>query len=153
MSDDEVRTWDGRTLEEFITPYVEHPAVLGTFGFLLGLYFILPYWEVSAGEAIHCFRQMAFDNALSYPVGGSIAVPGTYCELAAGLGAEVRTGVGVRRIVVGQGRVRGVELADGRSSRQRRRLDVEPAHHRVSSGRRGALPSGVRRARVACAAR
>ena len=32
---------------------------IGVFGFLLGLYFILPYWEVSAGEAIWSFRRMA----------------------------------------------------------------------------------------------
>jgi phytoene dehydrogenase-like protein len=113
MSDDEVRAWDHRTLEEFIEPYIDHPAVLGTFGFLLGLYFIIPYWEVSAGEALHCFRKMAFDNALSYPIGGSIAVPSTYCDLARELGAEIRTGASVNRIVVSGGKVKGVELSDG----------------------------------------
>ena len=113
MSDAEALSWDERTVEEFITPFTDHPSTIGVFGFLLGLYFILPYWEVSAGEALWSFRRMMRDNFLSYPKGGSIAIPGTYVRLAQALGAEVRTGTGVRRIVVGGGRTRGVELEDG----------------------------------------
>jgi prolycopene isomerase len=113
MGEDEVREWDERTIEEFLQPYVDHAPTIGLFGFLLGLYFILPYWEVSAGEAIGSFQRMARDNFLSYPRGGSIAIPSTYVRLAEEHGAEVRTGVGVKRIVVRDGRVRGVELADG----------------------------------------
>ncbi len=113
MRDSEVEAWDGRTLDEFVGQYTQHGPTLGVFGFLLGLYFILPFWEVSAGEALHCFRAMAFDNSLSYPRGGSIAIPGTYVRLAQEHGAELREGVGVRRIDVRDGRVRGVELEDG----------------------------------------
>lgn len=113
MSDDEVQEWNGRTIEDFVAPFTDHAPTIGVFGFLLGLYFILPYWRVSAGEALWCFRQMAKDNWLSYPKGGSIAIPGTYCRLAEELGAEVRVGVGVKRIVVENGVTRGVELSDG----------------------------------------
>ncbi len=117
MSDEEAASWDKTTLEEFILPYCDHPGTIGTFGFLLGLYFVLPYWEVSAGEALLAFRRMAHDNFLSYPRGGASAIPETYCRLARERGAEVRTGTGVRRIVVtsheGDTRVRGVELEDG----------------------------------------
>jgi phytoene dehydrogenase-like protein len=113
MSDGEVLGWDHRTVEDFISPFTRDPRVLGMFGFLLGLYFILPYWEVSAGEALYSFRAMARDNALSYPKGGSIAIPSTYTRLAEELGAEVKTGTGARRIVVEGGRVRGVETSEG----------------------------------------
>ncbi len=113
MSDEEVFAWDGRTLDEFVAKYTNHGPTLGVFGFLLGLYFILPYWEVSAGEALHCFRKMAMDNHLSYPRGGAIAIPETYVRIAQRLGAELRTGAGVRRIVVKDARVVGVELSDG----------------------------------------
>ncbi|HEY8079689.1 MAG TPA: NAD(P)/FAD-dependent oxidoreductase [Labilithrix sp.] len=113
MSDAEVEAWDHRSVEEFIAPFTDHAPTLGVFGFLLGLYFILPYWEVSAGEALWCFRRMAKDNALSYPRGGSIAIPETYVRLAKARGAEVRTGTGVRRILVEDGAARGVELTDG----------------------------------------
>jgi prolycopene isomerase len=113
MSDAEVASWDHRSIEEFLEPFTDHAPTIGVFGFLLGLYFILPYWEVSAGEALWCFRRMARDNALSYPKGGSIAIPETYVRLAKEKGAQVRTGTGVKRIVVRDGRVAGVELADG----------------------------------------
>jgi len=92
MSDEDVERWDHRTIEEFIEPFTDHAPTIGVFGFLLGLYFILPYWEVSAGEALYCFRKMARDNALSYPLGGSIAIPETYVRLAKERGAEVRVG-------------------------------------------------------------
>jgi prolycopene isomerase len=113
MSDEEVFEWDDRTLDQFVGQYTDHAPTLAVFGFLLGLYFILPYWEVSAGEALHCFRQMAFDNSLSYPIGGAIAIPGTYTRLAEKFGAEVRLGTGVKRIVIAHGRAVGVELSDG----------------------------------------
>ena len=113
MSDADALAWNDRTVEDFILPFTDHPATIGVFSFLLGLYFILPYWEVSAGEALWSFRQMMRDNWLSYPKGGSIAIPGAYCRLAEARGACVRTGVGVERIVVTEGCVRGVELADG----------------------------------------
>lgn len=113
MSDAEVASWDHRSIEEFLAPFTDHAPTIGVFGFLLGLYFILPYWEVSAGEALWCFRRMARDNALSYPKGGSIAIPETYVRLAKEKGAQVRTGTGVKRVLVRDGRVTGVELADG----------------------------------------
>ncbi len=113
MSDEDVESWNHRTIEEFIEPFTDHAPTIGVFGFLLGLYFILPYWEVSAGEALYCFRKMARDNALSYPRGGSIAIPETYVRLAKQRGADVRVGTGVKRVLVSGGRTTGVELSDG----------------------------------------
>jgi phytoene dehydrogenase-like protein len=113
MSEADVEAWDHKSIEEFIEPFTDHAPTIGVFGFLLGLYFILPYWDVSAGEALWCFRRMAKDNALSYPKGGSIAIPEAYVRLAKARGADVRTGTGVRRVLVESGRVVGVELEDG----------------------------------------
>jgi prolycopene isomerase len=117
MSEAEAISWDHRTLEEFMLPYCDHPGVVGVFGFLLGLYFIVPYWQVSAGEAILAFQRMAKDNALSYPRGGAIAIPNAYCRIAKERGADVKIGVGARRVLLSNGsepkKVRGVELEDG----------------------------------------
>jgi prolycopene isomerase len=120
-SDADVESLYEKTVEEFLAPFTDHAPTLALFGFLLGLYFILPYWEVSAGEALWSFQRMIRDNWLSYPRGGSNAIPSTYVSIAKELGAEVRTGVGCKRVVVGRSdardggnaRVRGVELADG----------------------------------------
>lgn len=113
MGEEEIERWNDRTVEQFIEPYIEDTPVLGLFGYLLGLYFILPYWEVSAGEAFYSFQRMVLDNWLSYPKGGASAIPQAYVELARARRAELRTNTGVRRIVVREGRVRGVELDDG----------------------------------------
>ncbi|MCA9563840.1 MAG: NAD(P)/FAD-dependent oxidoreductase, partial [Myxococcales bacterium] len=117
MSDREVEAWDHRTLDQFLLPFDLDPKTLSLFSLLLGLYFILPYWEISAGEALLCFRKMARDNHLSYPIGGAVAIPNAYCDSAREDGAEIRTGRGVKKIAVepsGKGyRVVGVELDDG----------------------------------------
>ncbi len=98
MSDAELRLWDARTVDEFLLGYTENSRLFALLGFLFGLYFILPFWEVSAGEAIWCFRQMARDNFLSYPLGGSVAIPRAYCAAAERFGARIVVRAGTQAI-------------------------------------------------------
>jgi phytoene dehydrogenase-like protein len=56
---------------------------------------------------------MMRDNALSYPRGGSKTIPMTCCRLAEQNGAQIRTRAMVSRILIDDGAVRGVLLADG----------------------------------------
>jgi len=113
MREEAIAEWDGRTVEELLLRYTDNPRLFGALGLLLGLYFILPFWEVSAGEAIWCFQKMARDNALSYPVGGSYAVPRTLIDAAARYGAQVETRAAVRRVEPTAAGLR-VTTADGR---------------------------------------
>jgi prolycopene isomerase len=113
MSDDEVDSWDDRTVDEFVAQYTSNPRLRAGLCFMLGLYFVIPPWETSAGEGIYCFQRMFRDNWLSYPKGGAKAIPTTYCRLAEGLGADIRTRAGVKRILITDGAVRGVELENG----------------------------------------
>ncbi len=113
ISEAEAKVWDHRTIEEFVGRYTANPRLSGALSFLLGLYFVLPPWEVSAGEAIYAFQRMMRDNWLSYPAGGAKAIPTTYCRLAEQRGATVRVSAPVRRILIEKGRARGVELDDG----------------------------------------
>ncbi len=98
MSDAEIRAWDDRTVDEFLLGYTENPRLFALLGFLLGLYFILPFWTVSAGEAIWSFQRMARDNYLSYPEGGSVAIPRAYLTAAERCGARVQLRAGAARI-------------------------------------------------------
>jgi len=98
MTDAELRAWDARTVDEFLLGYTENPRLFALLGFLFGLYFILPFWEVSAGEAIWSFRRMAADNFLSYPLGGSVAIPRAYCAAAERWGARIVTRAGTARV-------------------------------------------------------
>jgi prolycopene isomerase len=94
MRPDEIERWDGRTIEEFVDRYTSDARLFGLFGFLLGLYFILPPWEVSAGEAILCFQAMVRDNRLSYPRGGASAIPTAFARAIGRWGGEVRVRAG-----------------------------------------------------------
>jgi len=91
MPPEQIAEWDRRSIQQFVERYTDHPRLYGLFGFLLGLYFILPPWEVSAGEAIHCFQAMVRDNRLSYPRGGASAIPRAFCEAVERYGGELRT--------------------------------------------------------------
>jgi prolycopene isomerase len=113
MGDDEVDSWDHRTVDEFVARYTANPRLREALCSVLGLYFVIPPWETSAGEGIYCFQRMFRDNWLSYPAGGAKAIPTTYCRHAEALGAEIRTGAGVKRIIIAGSAVRGVELYDG----------------------------------------
>jgi phytoene desaturase len=68
-----------------------------------------------ASPAVLCgIAQMQTGEGVWYPVGGTGAVPRALANLAADLGVELRTGVGVRRILLdGGGAVRGVETDAG----------------------------------------
>lgn len=111
----EIAALDDVTVDRLIERYTDNPKVLALFGLLLGLYFVLPFWEVSAGEAVYCFQRMVRANALGYPRGGSVAVPATIIEGGRRHGLEVWTHAGVKRIGIEAGRVRAVELEDGRA--------------------------------------
>jgi phytoene desaturase len=66
--------------------------------------------------AVLCgIAHMQTRDGVWYPMGGTRAVPEALTKLAVELGVELRTGVGVRRIVTNEAgdRVRGVETDDG----------------------------------------
>lgn len=106
---------DRMTMWDFVTGYTENPRLVGLFGFLLGLYFILPLDRVSAGEGIWCFKRMAREHGLSYPRGGAYSVPACYLDAARAYGAEVLTRKRVVRIEVAGGAARAVVCSDGSS--------------------------------------
>ena len=66
----ELRRWDRRTLDEFIRSHTEHPGAYFLFSFLASIFFVLPPWQVSAGEAIRCLRGVIGSYRLSYVEGG-----------------------------------------------------------------------------------
>lgn len=70
----ELRAWDRRTLDEFIRQHTEHPGAYFLFGFLASIFFVLPPWQVSAGESIRALRRILTDYSLSYVEGGMDAL-------------------------------------------------------------------------------
>ncbi|MBI2890322.1 MAG: NAD(P)/FAD-dependent oxidoreductase [Nitrospirae bacterium] len=118
MRPHEIDALNDTPMMEFVLRYTDDPRLVVAFGFLLGLYFVLPLDQVSAGEGIWCFQHMVKNNRLSYPIGGAVTVPQTFIDSARARGAALLTHCPVQRIVVnGHGRVREVVTRDGRSYR------------------------------------
>ena len=67
-----------------------------------------------SSPAVLCsIAHMQTDKGLWYPMGGTGAVPAALANLARSLGADIRTGVGIARIVSGQNHVVAVETDAG----------------------------------------
>ncbi|HEY8145103.1 MAG TPA: NAD(P)-binding protein, partial [Kofleriaceae bacterium] len=88
----ELRRWDRRTLDQFVRRYTEHPGAYFLFSFLASIFFVLPPWEVSAGEAIRCLRSVLRDYRLSYVEGGMDALGHAMLGRVVAAGGEVVTG-------------------------------------------------------------
>ncbi len=115
MPDEEIEKWNERPVDEFVAQYVgKNLRLLGYLGGLLGLFFVIPFWDASAGEAIWCYKRMFGERALSYPRGGASRIPSVFLEAAEGLGADLRTGSKVTKIRVENGQVQGVEIEGGK---------------------------------------
>ncbi len=113
MSPKEIEALDHTTIEEFMFRYTDNSEVRTMVGGLLGLFFILPPWEASAGESIWNLQKLLWEDNLSYPKGGASVVPMTFLQGARDHGAEIRLNTGVKRIDVSDNQVRGVITEEG----------------------------------------
>jgi phytoene dehydrogenase-like protein len=66
----ELRRWDRRTLDDFIRSHTDHPGAYFLFSFLASIFYVLPPWQLSAGEAIRGLRHVLASYRLSYVEGG-----------------------------------------------------------------------------------
>jgi len=96
----ELEHWDRRTLDEFIRNHTEHPGAYFLFSFLASIFFVLPPWRVSAGEAIRCLRWVISAYRLSYVEGGMDSIPHALLGRVVSAGGELVTGhraIAIRR--------------------------------------------------------
>ncbi|WP_437729710.1 FAD-dependent oxidoreductase [Sorangium sp. So ce1335] len=113
MRDVDLASCDDVTAEAYAARFLPRAAAAARLGALLALPLLLPGAEASAGEALLAWRRLVRPGQQRYPEGGAARVPDVFCRLARELGAAVWTGAAVRRVVVRDRRVRGVELEDG----------------------------------------
>lgn len=101
------------TVEEYMLSFTDNEEIRAMFGLLLGLMFILPPWEASAGESIWNLQKLMKETNLGYPKGGAVAIPKTFLAGAEQHGAKVRMKAGVTKIEVENGVVKAVILRNG----------------------------------------
>jgi prolycopene isomerase len=85
----ELRRWDRRTLDEFVRSHTEHPGAYFLFSFLASIFFVLPPWQVSAGEAIRCLRWVIGAYSLSYVEGGMDSIGHALLGLVGPAGGDI----------------------------------------------------------------
>ena len=88
----ELRAWDRRTLDDFVRQHTEHPGAYFLFSFLASIFFVLPPWQVAAGEAIRCLRWVLSSYSLSYVEGGMDSLSHALLGLVELRGGDVVTG-------------------------------------------------------------
>lgn len=113
MKPHEIDALNGITVEEYMLGFTKNEEVRAMFGLLLGLFFILPPWEASAGESIWNLQKLILEMNLGYPKGGAVSIPSTFLQGAQKHGASVRMKAGVKHIEVENGEVRAVILRNG----------------------------------------
>jgi prolycopene isomerase len=116
LTEFELRKWDRRTLDEFVREHTEHPGAYFLFSFLASIFFVLPPWLVSAGEAIRCLRWVIAAYDLSYVEGGMDSLPHALLGLVEPAGGELVVGRRVVAIRPGHGE-HTVATDDGREYR------------------------------------
>lgn len=132
MTPPEIEALDRVSIEEFMRRYTTNIQVITVLGYLMGLYFILPIWEASAGESVWNFQKLAARGlTVCYPRGGTVTIPKTFLEGARNFSAEVRMNAPVRRITIAGGRATGVVLKNGEAITARAVISTSSANDTV----------------------
>lgn len=112
-SESDIKNFDTKDLKSWVSNYTNNLAMHDFLNCVCILYFALPYYRASAGEFIYCFRNMFIDSSFGYVKGGSSSLSKAFMEVADKHGAEIKKNAQVKRILVENDRVIGVEIFDG----------------------------------------
>ncbi|MBN1288492.1 MAG: NAD(P)/FAD-dependent oxidoreductase [Actinobacteria bacterium] len=113
---------DRITIRDWLLKYTDNLPLHNTIHWVAFLLFGTPYYETPMGEFARTvmqvvgplFRGISEDSMMTgYIKGGLSAVPEALSRGIEKHGGEVRTGTGVKRVVVENGRVAGVETDSG----------------------------------------
>jgi phytoene dehydrogenase-like protein len=104
---------DEMTFQEFMHRITDDWLPLQGMAALSILLTVVPYDTLSAGEFLWCFTNAFRKKTLGIPRGGSREIPGAFLRAFTRDGGELRLGSEVARILVRDGKVRGVEIAGG----------------------------------------
>lgn len=114
LSDRDIQSMNEKKLEEEGLPVEQNPRLMLFNSTMMGLYFVIPFSWVSAGEAAWCTQKAMRDQASGYPRGGAAAIPQAFLDGARAFGARIERNCRVKKISVQRGKIVGVESADGR---------------------------------------
>lgn len=100
------------TVREFIDSFTKNSFVHTFITFTCGGMFAISPKKASAAEFIRGIQEWFGSNDMSYPIGGSIAVPGAFIEGMKKYGGELQTNSLVSKIIIEDDKVKGVIAND-----------------------------------------
>lgn len=113
MQPHEMEALNDISVLDFMKQYTQDESMVYLIAGLLGLFFIVPPWEASAGESIWNLQKILYEYNLGYPKGGASQIPITFLKGAEAHGAKVRYNAEVKKIIIKDGRAAGVTLENG----------------------------------------
>lgn len=108
MNDEELDKLWYVPLQDWISGFTSDKSILRMFTMLCGVYFCITPEAASTAEFIKSFRELTLAKSSGYPKGGCIAIPKAYQGIIEKNGGKVYFGSPVDRIIVENGKVRGV---------------------------------------------
>ncbi|MFX1496240.1 MAG: phytoene desaturase family protein [Promethearchaeota archaeon] len=101
-------------LKTWLSQYTDNISIHSFFKALCWMYFVVPYYEASAGEFLKCLSSLSKDLLTGYPRGGCISIPLAYTGAIEQFGGVVETNSKVEKIIIEEGKVKGIELSSGK---------------------------------------
>ncbi|MFX1570593.1 MAG: phytoene desaturase family protein [Promethearchaeota archaeon] len=99
--------------KSLLSQYTENNLVHTFVNILSMLYFVVPYYETSASEFVRCLSSLSRDFSMGYPKGGCISIPSAFIREIKNSGGVIQTNQSVKKIVIENNSVKGVELENG----------------------------------------
>lgn len=109
---DETFRLDEINVKDWLLNFTTDQTLLNIFSYITVLYFVIPYWEASAGEFVRSFQEIIRARSSGYPLGGCRVIPETFLKNVIASGGEVKTSAPVKRIIIQNGKTIGVMLED-----------------------------------------
>lgn len=104
---------DDMTLQEFLYKFTDDGPTHRLMAIFSYLATVVHYSEASAGELLYCIITQIKAGSLSYPMGGAREIARSYARAFLRDGGTTRYGCRVKRIIVTDGKARGVETEEG----------------------------------------
>lgn len=111
--EEEINELEDIDLKTWVSEYTEGGPIHSFFKTLCWMYFVIPYYEASAGEFLRCLSSLSKDLLTGYPKGGCISIPLAYTTGIEKFGGHVKINHTVNRIIIENNKVCGVELENG----------------------------------------
>ncbi len=106
--------FERKSAKDLLSQYTDNNLVHSFVDIISLLYFVVPYYQTSASEFVRCLSSLSADFSIGYPKDGCEAIPLSYAQGIEKFGGNILTGQSVKKIIVENEKVQGIELDNGK---------------------------------------